>query len=111
MLVYNSEEKLKIEYRGRVKRLKDVYKRAVYRYLSHYLIDDDLNEVSDSVDEFLWFYLGTITYQRENVAITPAQQHEIQTYQEFQMKMSQDYGEKYFNKNSQTPYPIYKYYC
>jgi nuclear pore complex protein Nup93 len=99
----NSENELKLQYKGKVKRSQDVYKRAVYRYLSHYLIDDDLSDVLDNVDEFLWFYLSTITYQREQ-----QQQHatsiEIQTYQEFQIKMSQEYGEKYFNKNQQNPY-------
>jgi nuclear pore complex protein Nup93 len=97
----NSENELKLHYKGKVKRSQDAYKRAVYRYLSHYLIDDDLSEVLDSVDEFLWFYLSTITFQRDQQHL---QQSEIQTYQEFQIKMSQEYGEKYFNKNLQNPF-------
>ena len=105
----NSENKLKLEYKSTVKRSQDAYKRAVYRYLSHYLIEDDLSEVLDSVDEFLWFYLSTITFQREShnqsISIQQQQQHtEAQSYQEFQVKMSQEYGEKYFNKNLQNPY-------
>ena len=100
----NSESELKLHYKGKVKRSQDAYKRAVYRYLSHHLIDDDLSEVLDNVDEFLWFYLSTITFQQRDSAQQQQQQTEIQTYQEFQTKMSQEYGEKYFNKNLQNPY-------
>ena len=99
----NSENELKLNYKGKVKRSQDAYKRAVYRYLSHYLIDDDLSEVLDSVDEFLWFYLSTITFQRDHQQ-QHSQHSETQTYQEFQIKMSQEYGEKYFNKNLQNPF-------
>jgi nuclear pore complex protein Nup93 len=104
-LSVGSENKLKLEYKGRIKRSQDSFKRAVYRYLSRLDIDDDLSDILDNVDDFLWFNLNSIQF---NVNATDGQQqdhvHTPTQYQEFQHKMSIDYGETYFTK-SRNPYP------
>ncbi len=100
-LSVGSENKLKLEYKGRIKRSQDSFKRAVYRYLSRLDIDDDLSDILDNVDDFLWFNLSSIQFNANpdvDYAQTPTQ------YQDFQYKMSIDYGETYFTK-SRNPYP------
>ncbi len=52
----NNENKLKLEYKNKIKRSNDHYKRAVYSYLCR-MNDDDLR-VLDNVDDFLWFKLS-----------------------------------------------------
>ena len=88
-----SENKLKIEYKSKIKRVNDAYKRAVYCYLSRYSGDDDfVNEVLDNVDDFLWFKLNSVIFKK-------SQQSDNMTFQEFQTKMSIEFGEKYFTQN------------
>lgn len=55
-LTANNESKLRLEYKNKLKRSNDHYKRAVYSYLCR-LNDDDLR-VLDNVDDFLWFKLS-----------------------------------------------------
>lgn len=88
-----SENKLKIEYKSKIKRVNDAYKRAVYCYLGRYSGDDDsINEVLDNVDDFLWFKLNSVVFKKD-------QQSDNMTFQEFQTKMSVEFGEKYFTQN------------
>ncbi|RNA22043.1 nuclear pore complex Nup93 [Brachionus plicatilis] len=88
-----SENKLKIEYKSKIKRVNDAYKRAVYCYLSRYSGDDDsINEVLDNVDDFLWFKLNSVVFKKEPNS-------DNMTFHEFQSKMSVEFGEKYFTQN------------
>jgi hypothetical protein len=107
----SSENKLKIEYKSRIRRDQDAFKRAVYCYLCRYGGDEDsIKEVIDNVDDFIWFKLNSIliigdkqpmfgkdammtSFGGSNVGA------ETLTFQEFQAKMSIEYGEKYFVKN------------
>lgn len=96
----SSENKLKIEYKSKIKRANDVYKRAVYCYLCRYSGDDEsINEVLDNVDDFLWFKLNSVVFSKDPVLGAAATSNENMTFQEFQTKMSIDFGEKYFTKN------------
>ncbi|CAF0727490.1 unnamed protein product [Brachionus calyciflorus] len=92
-----TENKLKIEYKSRIKRVNDAYKRAVYCYLSRYSGDDEsINEVLDNVDDFLWFKLNSVVFNKDLQSANPS---DSLTFQEFQTKMSIEYGEKYFTRN------------
>jgi nuclear pore complex protein Nup93 len=99
------ENKLKLEYKSRIKRGQDVYKRAVYSCLCRLSGDDEsLQEVLDNVDNFLWFKLNSIVFtstssSKDLNASTPANSDSDLTFQEFQTKLSIDFGEKYFTQN------------
>ena len=106
------ENKLKLEYKSRIKRGNDVYKRAVYCFLCRLSGDDDsLQEVLDNVDNFLWFKLNSVTFTAQpvgqlkdlsaNASINASlvANSEDLTFQEFQAKLSIDFGEKYFTQN------------
>ena len=63
-LSLNNETKLKLEYKSRIKRANDAYKRAIYYYLCRLSSDDEsVNQVMDNVDDFLWFKLNSITFK------------------------------------------------
>jgi len=99
-LTPSSENKLKLEYKSKVKRSPDAFKKAVYSYLTRFSNMDDLSEVLDNVDDFLWFNLSAIAFGKE----TGAPSADYQTYSEFQCKMSIEYGESYFTK-ARNPFP------
>ena len=102
------ENKLKLEYKSRIKRGNDVYKRAVYCFLCRLGGDDEsLQEVLDNVDNFLWFKLNSVIFTGSgqtnikdtsiNTSLVP--NSEDLTFQDFQAKLSIDFGEKYFTQN------------
>lgn len=109
-LSQSSENKLKIEYKSRIRRDQDVYKRAVYSFLCRYSGDDEsIKDVLDNVDDFLWFKLNSIlitggdgkqaaniSLVRESSGITG---ESTLSFADFQAKMSIEFGEKYFVKN------------
>ena len=113
------ENKLKLEYNSRIKRGNDVYKRAVYSFLCRLSGDDEsLQEVLDNVDNFLWFKLNSVVFTSHPVAPSAAsasaknpntsglgnlsmssQNTDELTFQDFQTKLSIDFGEEYFTQN------------
>lgn len=107
------ENKLKLEYKSRIKRGSDVYKKAVYCFLCRLSGDDDsLQEVVDDVDNFLWFKLNSIAFTNSsntkdlNTSINNttslaagAPNADDLTLPDFQTKLSIDFGEKYFTQN------------
>lgn len=104
----SSENKLKIEYKSRIRRDQDVYKRAVYCYLCRYSGDDEsIKEVLDNVDDFLWFKLNSIVVNMDKQSgmnslvreTSSTSVNETLSFAEFQAKMSIEFGEKYFVKN------------
>lgn len=102
----SSENKLKIEYKSRIRRDQDVYKRAVYCYLCRYSGDDEsIKDILDNIDDFLWFKLNSIVVMGEKQASTSLVREsssggsETLTLGELQSKMSIEFGEKYFVKN------------
>jgi nuclear pore complex protein Nup93 len=99
-LSINNENKLKLEYKSRIKRATDAFKRAIYCYLCRYSGDDDsVNEVMDNVDDFLWFKLNSIVFGQTANTQSNQPGTEILRFQDFQTKLSIDFGEKYFTKN------------
>jgi len=56
------------EYKNKIKRSNDHYKRAVYSYLCR-MNDDDLR-VLDNVDDFLWFKLNIVVCSPTNASNT-----------------------------------------
>ena len=63
--------------------------------------DDSLQEVLDNVDNFLWFKLNSIVFtSQSSIKDTLASAHSDDlTLQDFQAKLSIDFGEKYFTQN------------
>lgn len=123
----SSENKLKIEYKSRIRRDQDIYKRAVYCYLCRYSGDDEsIKEVLDNVDDFLWFKLNSIVVSggeqaqqkqplssislvRESSS-TSVTTSETLSFADFQAKMSIEFGEKYFVKN-RNPFTYLEVFC
>lgn len=99
-LSVNNENKLKLEYKSRIKRATDAFKRAIYCYLCRYSGDDEsVNEVMDNVDDFLWFKLNSIVFGQSATTQQNQPAAEVLRFQDFQTKLSIDFGEKYFTKN------------
>lgn len=92
----SNETKLKLEYKSRIKRSNDLYKRAVYSYLCRLGEDEFINQILDNVDDFLWFKLNSVVFDN---AAGGAKDSENLLFTSFQSKLSIDYGEKYFVKN------------
>lgn len=90
----SNETKLKLEYKSRIKRSNDIYKRAVYSYLCRLGEDEFINKLLDNVDDFLWFKLNSVIF----TANGPKDPENL-LFSDFQTKLSCDYGEKYFVKN------------
>jgi len=53
-LSVSNEAKLKMDYKSRIRRSNDVYKRAVYSYLCRLGEDEFISKILDNVDDFLW---------------------------------------------------------
>ena len=97
----SSETKLKIEYKSRIRRCADTYKRAVYYYLCGYSGDNDsLSEVLDNVDDFLWFKLSAVTFCVDETQQAQIANDENLTFSKFQALLSIEYGEKHFIGNN-----------
>lgn len=99
-----NENKLRLEYKSKIKRGTDVYKRAVYCYLCRLGGDDDsITDVLDNVDNFLWFKLNSCVFTPTQANIKDLNTSSVNpdnlTFQEFQAKLSIDFGEKYFTQN------------
>lgn len=91
----SNETKLKLDYKSKLRRSNDIYKRAVYSYLCRLGEDESINQILDNVDDFLWFKLNSIIFENTSGTKNP----ENLLFTEFQAKLSIDYGEKYFVKN------------
>jgi nuclear pore complex protein Nup93 len=98
-LSVSNENKLKLEYKSRIKKTADTYKRAVYCYLCRYSGDNEgMSEVLDNVEDFLWFKLNSVVVtSNSNSDATTSTDH--LEFSEFQTKMSIEYGEKHFIAN------------
>ena len=92
-----NENKLKLEYKSKIKRANDLYKRAVYSYLCRICEDDSIGKIFDNVDDFLWFKMNSVVFASSSAK--EASPVENLTFSEFQTKLSIEYGEKYFVKN------------
>jgi nuclear pore complex protein Nup93 len=132
-LSISSENKLKAEYKNRIKRSNEAYKRAVYCYLARMNGEDEsLSDALDNVDDFLWFKLNSISITSGSIDSKQSQsqlnaslnssfnnglgsasmasnssgstQEAVLTFQEFQKKLSVDFGEKYFVGSSRNPF-------
>lgn len=67
----NSQNKIKLEFKSRIKQANDVYKRAVYFYLCRYNGEDDtIKSVQDNVDDFLWFKLNSIALNDHDTSLS-----------------------------------------
>ena len=88
------------------RRGSDLYKRAVYCYLCKHSGDDEsINEILDNVDDFLWFKLNGIQAAASSSSDnTNANAASSLTFSDFQARLSIEYGEKYFIKNSRNPF-------
>jgi len=93
-LSLSNENKLKLEYKSRIKRANDIYKRAVYSYLCRLGEDDAIKSILDNVDDFLWFKLNSVV-----CGSVGTKDPESLLFTDFQTKLSVDYGENYFVKN------------
>lgn len=90
-----TETRLKLEYKSRIKRSNDIYKRAVYSYLCRLSEDEFINTILDNVDDFLWFKLNSVVFDES----TNTKDSENLLFTDFQTKLSIEYGERYFVKN------------
>ena len=93
-LSLSNENKLKLEYKSRIKRANDIYKRAVYSYLCRLGEDEAIKTILDNVDDFLWFKLNSVVCGNGGT-----KDPESLLFTDFQTKLSMDYGENYFVKN------------
>jgi nuclear pore complex protein Nup93 len=87
-----------------------LYKRAVYCYLCKHTGDDEsINDILDNVDDFLWFKLNVITFNKDpglpvGTLSMLGESTAPLTFLEFQTKLAVDYGERYFIKNNRNPF-------
>ena len=111
-----------------MRRVNDVYKRAVYYHLARYPGDEEsIKELLDNVDDFLWFKLNSLQFGGDEYTTTTASSSYSASapslssslsaaagiatgatsageftslrFSELQAKLSIEYGEVYFTKN------------
>ncbi|XP_041375379.1 nuclear pore complex protein Nup93-like isoform X2 [Gigantopelta aegis] len=90
-----NDAKIKLQYRRTVKNSLDPYKRSVYCIVGQCDYNEDQSEISDKIDDYLWFKLCQIQFERDQAG------EEQFTLQKLQTLLYKDYGESHFSGYSQ----------